>query len=136
MLVLLARIIIITFLVLPAGLAEGAQLPEPKAGGPKLKTDLYGDPLPPGAVTRFGTVRFRHGGPVQAVAYSADGKTLISAGRMGDSDGICIWNASTGKELRRLTGHKDHILSLAFSLDGNFLVTGSYDATALVWQVR
>jgi WD40 repeat protein len=119
-------IVFLTLLLSPPAFAAGAQPPQPKADERKPKTDLYGDPLPPGAVARFGTVRFRHGGPVQAVAYSADGKTLISAGTMGDSYGICIWDASTGKELRRCQIPRAPMYweSAAFSADGKLLATG------------
>jgi RNA polymerase sigma factor (sigma-70 family) len=54
-------------------------------------------PLPAGAVARFGTRRLRHAGFIRFVAFSQDGRTLVSEG----PDGIRVWDAATGKELRR-----------------------------------
>src|SRR5262249_32268194 len=41
----------------------------------------------------------------------------------------------TGKELRRLDGHRGLVRSVAFSGDGNRLASGGSDATILVWDV-
>lgn len=66
------------------------------ARGEEVKTDLYGDPLPPGAVARLGTVRLRH---VNAeVAFSKDGKRLVSCNYKGR---VRIWDAATGKLQRQ-----------------------------------
>ncbi len=54
--------------------------------------DLYGDPLPPGAVARLGTVRLRHAGA--KVVFSKDGSQLISCDRDGE---IRIWDVASGK---------------------------------------
>src|SRR6266851_4261222 len=42
--------------------------------------DLYGDPLPSGAIARLGTVRLRHGGNLQCVTFAPDGKTMVTGG--------------------------------------------------------
>src|SRR5207249_2052756 len=62
----------------------------------KAGTDAYGDPLPPGAVGRLGSVRFRHGATISYLAYSADGKKLAS---FGHDEFFRVWEASTGKKL-------------------------------------
>ena len=69
------------------------------AGQPPVpKTDLFGDPLPPGAIARFGTVRWRTGARCVALAYMPDGKSLLSV----DADnGCCVWDVATGKKLRQ-----------------------------------
>jgi WD40 repeat protein len=64
---------------------------------PEPRSDRFGDPLPPGAVTRLGTVRLRHHRDVLCAVFTADGKTLTSFGK---DDTIRVWNVSTGKEVR------------------------------------
>jgi RNA polymerase sigma factor (sigma-70 family) len=83
--------------------------------------DLYGDPLPPGAVVRLGTVRFRHPGfRVQGLAFSRDGKTLLSA----SSEDVRIWEASSGRLIRTLPGDKADVLGAAVSPDGQMVAIG------------
>jgi WD40 repeat protein len=45
-----------------------------------VRTDHYGDPLPPGVRFRLGSVRLRHDGDVTALAWLPDGRTLATAG--------------------------------------------------------
>jgi RNA polymerase sigma factor (sigma-70 family) len=62
------------------------------------KTDLYGDPLPDGALARMGTLRWRHGGAVGFVGFTEGGKQLVTQ----STDGFFrVWDVATGKELRR-----------------------------------
>jgi WD40 repeat protein len=61
-----------------------------------LSGDLYGDPLPPGAVARLGTVRFRTGSGVFQLLVSPDGKNVVSR----DSGNIRLWEFPTGKPLK------------------------------------
>jgi len=83
-------------------------------------TDLYGDPLPDGVLARLGTVRFRHDFQVSQVAFTPDGKTLISGG--GTVNGIGIWDAATGRPLLRLS-NPSLCNNLALSPDGKLLFT-------------
>src|SRR5262245_40531836 len=85
------------------------------------RTDRYGDPLPEGAVARIGSARLRHGGLfiVDALAFSPDGKSLVS----GDRDrGLCIWDVASGKRIRRFEGPKGWPFAAAFSADGTTVV--------------
>jgi WD40 repeat protein len=62
--------------------------------------DQHGDPLPPGAVARFGTVRYRvgHARIRNSHAISPDGKLLAAE----DDDGIALWDIDTGRLTKRL----------------------------------
>lgn len=57
--------------------------------------DLYGDALPPGALARFGTVRYRHGGDAFSphVSFLGDSSTLVT---LPSSGGLRFWDARTG----------------------------------------
>src|SRR5205823_12640345 len=66
-------------------------------------------PLPPGAVVRLGSTRFRPGQVVGKLKLSPDGKKLISGGR-ASGGGISVWDATSGKLLlRRLLGEEGEI---------------------------
>ncbi len=49
---------------------------------------------------------------------------------------IKLWNTATGENVATFEGHLTHILSLAFSPDGTFLASGSYDGTILLWNTK
>jgi RNA polymerase sigma factor (sigma-70 family) len=56
---------------------EGERGPEPPVVA-AVRKDLYGDPIPAGALARLGTVRLR--APHSHVAVTADGKEIVTAG--------------------------------------------------------
>jgi serine/threonine protein kinase len=56
-----------------------------------------------------------------SLVISPDGQSLV--GRSGDR--IKVWQLSTGREIRTLTGHDGMVSSLAISPDGQILVSGS-----------
>jgi len=61
------------------------------------RTDAMGDPLPAGAVARLGSNRFRVPGPVKSLAFGPGDRSLVAHG----GDEVLVWDARTGKELRR-----------------------------------
>ena len=45
-----------------------------------------------------------------------------------------MWDASSGKKLKRMEGHTGHVRSVAFSSDGKWIVSGSDDRSVRVWD--
>jgi WD40 repeat protein len=88
----------------------------------KAWTDLYGDPLPEGAIARLGTVRLRHFG-VSKLAFLPAGKTFLS----GSYESIRLWDIATGKELRAFTGKQSWAQYVAFAPDGKTAFTRQVD---------
>jgi WD40 repeat protein len=78
-----------------------------------------------------------HTADVNSVAFSPDGKTLVS----GSNDGtIILWDVSNPKapvELGQpLKGHTSHVESVAFSPDGKTLASvGFFASTIILWDV-
>lgn len=63
---------------------------------------------------------------VEQVAFSPDGKTLVSSNGEGDRGCVKLWNVASGEEIH--TFSDDHFM--AFSQDGQTLVTRNY-----LWDV-
>ncbi len=99
------------------------------SGDPPARTDCYGDPLPPGAITRFGTLRLRPAETCVLLAFAPDGKTLVSADR---SNGVLIWDRATGKRLRQFGVFPGNLRCAAASPDGR-LVAMAGDSTSPGW---
>jgi RNA polymerase sigma factor (sigma-70 family) len=88
-----------------------------------LTTDLYGDPLPEGAMARLGTMRFRPGIAPLSLTFSPNGKLLGSVGHY-HSRTVCLWDVTTGQAVQELSFLADY---MAFAPDGKTLVAGSAD---------
>lgn len=77
-----------------------------------------------------------HAGPVNDLAFSADGALLAAAsGSPGASGQVALWNPGDGSRRGEIRGHADAVYAVALSPDGKILATGSYDHKILLWDV-
>jgi WD40 repeat protein/predicted Ser/Thr protein kinase len=66
-----------------------------------------------------------------SLTFSRDGRLLAST----NGNDIKLWTVAAGKEFRTLHAHTAVVTCLAFSADGQRLVSGSADETVRVWDV-
>ena len=69
---------------------------------------------------------------VHTVAYSSNGKTLMSASTDGS---ICLWDVDTGERKDIFKGHTGPLVDVAYSPNGRTLASGSDDGTVLLWEI-
>ncbi len=85
---------------------------------------------------------------IASVAYSPDGNYIVSGSdkfnlshsnkypRWDSNCVIKIWDANTGECLKNLEGHSDSVNSVAYSLDGKRIISGSNDKTIKIWDAN
>ncbi|HEX5314613.1 MAG TPA: WD40 repeat domain-containing protein, partial [Gammaproteobacteria bacterium] len=113
---------------------------EEQAASPRV--DLYGDPLPEGAIARLGSTRFSNSvkSPIRACTYTPDGRQIASI----TSDGkLQFWDRSSGYETRELevdrpAPHEPRapIDDRAFRRDVNIAIAPDGNLVAIAWWGR
>jgi WD40 repeat protein/serine/threonine protein kinase len=74
----------------------------------------------------------RHARDILAVAFTPDGRTLITASK---DTTVKFWDATTGTSIGKVIRHNGWVNVLALSPDGQAVLTGSDDRTARLWSV-
>lgn len=98
------------------------------------RVDLYGDPLPAGAISRLGTLRFRLPGIATTATFSPDGKLLAVGGWF---KGVVGMDVANGKTVSRLgAGSVAGADRIAFSADGRIAAFSGVDFVMHVWDIR
>ena len=96
------------------------------AESPRL--DPLGDPLPKGALVRFGTTRLRH--DANALVFR-DGKTIVSLG-----SSIRFWDATTGQLIKEIRNQKlADSEEATISADAKHAVTRHNENDFRVWEL-
>jgi WD40 repeat protein len=95
--------------------------------------DKYGDRLPRGALSRLGTVRWRHAGDITCMVFSPDNAKIATAGK---DRAIRIWNAQTGLAVQTLRGHAEPVTRVVYSAKGKFLASSDENSNVIVWETN
>ncbi len=78
-------------------------------------------------------VAISHGGPVNWIDFSPDGSLVVTAS--SDST-LRLWEAETGRELKRFSGHEGFVSQVAFPAGGKALVSLSErDRSIRFWDI-
>jgi WD40 repeat protein len=115
-------------LVLPYLACPPCGLAQPPAQQPAPRLDADGLPLPPGALVRLGSTRFRHREPISFLGFAAATGRVLAASRDGDAR---LWDVARGKQVWRLSnpGKRDGTFVYA-----DLRVLLSRDGTTAAWR--
>lgn len=75
-------------------------------------------------------IKLKTGGRISDICFSPDSKNLISTA----NDDVELFEIATGKTLRKFKGHKYYVQTLAFSHDGQKIISGGDDETVKIWE--
>ncbi|EKM60609.1 uncharacterized protein PHACADRAFT_246651 [Phanerochaete carnosa HHB-10118-sp] len=77
------------------------------------------------------------GGQSSSLMFSQDSRYLLmpNISQTGNRHSAHLLDIATGKLVREFVGHGDRVRSVAFSVDGRRIATGSDDRTVVVWDV-
>jgi RNA polymerase sigma factor (sigma-70 family) len=115
-------------------LADGASALEFTPDGRYLLVGYYSNSVTflnavTGEVARTVPVQSNY---IRAVAASPDGRLFAVS---GDGPKVGLYEMATGRLVQEFEGHGAGVWSVAFAPDGRSLVSGSFDGTALVWDL-
>jgi WD40 repeat protein len=71
-----------------------------------------------------------HAGPVFDVAFSPDGRFLVTA----SGDAPTIWDLESQRPLVQLFGHTGGVITVDFSPDGSSILSGGEDRSLRIWR--
>ena len=97
--------------------------------GMEPRRDWLGDPLPDGAVQRFGTTRLSFGG-ISGYCYLPDGQVAVASG-----PNLEIWDMARGDRQASFRVSDSHLVGLSRGPNGKILVMGDAGGNIVVWDV-
>ncbi len=77
--------------------------------------------------------RKKYGLRVDGLSFSPNSKWLCTSGADGS---VRLWEVVTGREVLRLSGHKEYGLEIAFGVDNSTVLSCGNDAQAYLWSLR
>jgi len=110
----------------------GEAKPKAAASGKGVRNDLYGDPLPEGAVARLGTVRLQLADSPTGLAYSPDGKLFAAVSYEGP---VVVWAMPSGRKIHEFKVSRRESARMDFSKNGSYLAFSS-GARSYVWDMN
>jgi WD40 repeat protein len=76
-------------------------------------------------------IKMELGLKVHAVAFSPDGRTVLTG---GDNGVVLLWDAATGRQIREYVGASGNVSAVAYSNDGQRVYAAGYDGKIRTWQ--
>jgi eukaryotic-like serine/threonine-protein kinase len=71
-----------------------------------------------------------------SVAFSPDGRRLVSEGRAGRIGEMLIWDVDANRELRCLEGHGQRVQMVSFGGDGRRIASAHVNGRVIVWDAE